>query len=208
MAGIEPVKQRGPRSADMQETRGGWRKSRHHFPGASAAFACHKTLFPFQCRDGHAPYASGAHRGAAETSDAAAQRQWRMPLSMSSLTSSCEHFLSASGFDRGPWLVVAFAAGIASWFVLGNPWQWSTAIGAGLLLALSGAAIWRETEVPHLRAVVADRWLPRSCQPRWFKADSTSLAQSRGMAILLREQSIVQVADHQGEHGWWRAEPD
>ena len=71
---------------------------------------------------------------------------------MSSLTSSCEHFLSASGFDRGPWLVVAFAAGIASWFVLGNPWQWSTAIGAGLLLALSGAAIWRETEVPHLRA--------------------------------------------------------
>jgi competence protein ComEC len=75
-----------------------------------------------------------------------------MPLSMSSLTSSCEHFLNASGFDRGPWLVVAFAAGIASWFVLGNPWQWSAAIGAGLLLALSGAAIWRETEVPHLRA--------------------------------------------------------
>ena len=36
--------------------------------------------------------------------------------------------------------------------MLGNPWQWSAAIGAGLLLALSGAAIWRETEVPHLRA--------------------------------------------------------
>lgn len=56
--------------------------------------------------------------------------------------------------------------------------------------------------------VVADRWLPRSCQPRWFKADITSLEQSGGLAILLREQSIVQVADHQGEHGWWRAEPD
>nr|WP_298896500.1 ComEC/Rec2 family competence protein [uncultured Altererythrobacter sp.] len=90
--------------------------------------------------------------GGAETSDAAVQRQWRMPLSMSSLTSACEHFLNASGFDRGPWLVVAFAAGIASWFMLGSPWQWTAAIGAGLLVALSGAAIWREAEVPHLRA--------------------------------------------------------
>ncbi len=93
--------------------------------------------------------------GGAETSDAAVQRQWRMPLSMSSLTSSCEHFLSASVFDRGPWLVVAFAAGIGSWFVLGNPWQRSAAIGAGLLLALSGAAVWRKTESPHLRAALA-----------------------------------------------------
>lgn len=56
--------------------------------------------------------------------------------------------------------------------------------------------------------VVADRWLPRSCQPRWLKADSKFLEQSGGLAIVLREQSIVQVADHQGQHGWWRAEPD
>jgi competence protein ComEC len=56
--------------------------------------------------------------------------------------------------------------------------------------------------------VVADRWLPRSCQPRWFKADSKFLEQSGGLAIVLGEQSVVQVADHQGQHGWWRAEPD
>eukprot|EP00913_Durusdinium_trenchii_P015286 g14347.t1 len=90
--------------------------------------------------------------GGAETSDAAVQRQWRMPLSMSSLTAASERFLSASGFDRGPWLVVAFAAGIASWFVLGAPWQWGMAIGAGLLLSLTGIAIWRDNDAPHLRA--------------------------------------------------------
>ena len=90
--------------------------------------------------------------GGAETSDAAVQRQWRMPVSMSSLATVSERFLSGSGFDRGPWLVVVFAAGISCWFVLGAPWQWSAAIGAGLLLALSGVSIWREAEVPHLRS--------------------------------------------------------
>lgn len=48
--------------------------------------------------------------------------------------------------------------------------------------------------------VLADRWLPRSCQPRWLKADSKFLEQSGGLAIVLGEQSVVQVADHQGQH--------
>ncbi|MBT8389717.1 MAG: hypothetical protein KJP13_08720 [Altererythrobacter sp.] len=56
--------------------------------------------------------------------------------------------------------------------------------------------------------VVAVRWLPRSCQPRWLKADGKFLEQSGGLAIVLGEQSIVRVSDYQGQHGWWRAEPD
>ena len=54
--------------------------------------------------------------------------------------------------------------------------------------------------------VVADRWLPRSCSPRWLKADARSLRESGGLAIFLAEQRIDTVADHQGEHGWWRGE--
>ena len=64
------------------------------------------------------------------------QRQWRMTLSVSSVTDAAEQFLSESGFDRGPWLVVAFAAGIASWFAFQDPWQWIAAIGAGQSLDL------------------------------------------------------------------------
>lgn len=52
--------------------------------------------------------------------------------------------------------------------------------------------------------VVSERWLPRSCRPRWLKADGRMLTESGGLAITLGEESIVRVADSQGEHGWWR----
>lgn len=56
--------------------------------------------------------------------------------------------------------------------------------------------------------VVADRWLPMSCRPKWLKADGKFLARSGGLAIVLADQRIQTVSDHQGQHGWWRAELD
>jgi competence protein ComEC len=52
--------------------------------------------------------------------------------------------------------------------------------------------------------VIADRWLPRSCKPRWFKADRASLQRSGGLAIDLTTGQVTSVADSQGHHGWWR----
>ena len=52
--------------------------------------------------------------------------------------------------------------------------------------------------------VYRDRWLPRSCTPRWLKADGRMLSATGGLAIDLEEQSDRTVADSQGEHGWWR----
>ena len=52
--------------------------------------------------------------------------------------------------------------------------------------------------------VVADRWLPRSCRPRWLKADRKLLERTGGLAINLEAATYDTVADHQGEHGWWR----
>lgn len=52
--------------------------------------------------------------------------------------------------------------------------------------------------------VVSDRWLPRSCKPRWLKADRRTLAQSGGLAIVLEDQHVTTVAEAQGHHGWWR----
>ena len=55
--------------------------------------------------------------------------------------------------------------------------------------------------------VVADRYLPRSCRPRWLKADRRYLEHSGGLAIDLSAQRITAVSETQGAHGWWR-EPE
>ncbi len=52
--------------------------------------------------------------------------------------------------------------------------------------------------------VIADRWLPRSCRPRWLKADRRFLEDRGGLSVYLADQSIVAVGDSQGVHGWWR----
>lgn len=53
--------------------------------------------------------------------------------------------------------------------------------------------------------VVSDRWLPRSCEPRWLRADARMLSETGGLAIVLGEEPTVRtVAETQGEHGWWR----
>ncbi len=76
--------------------------------------------------------------------DVAVQRTWRKVARLSSMADRLEGFLAGAGFDRGPWLTIAFGAGIAGWFVLGGPWQWLAAMGASLLAVIAAAAIWRD----------------------------------------------------------------
>lgn len=91
--------------------------------------------------------ASGVPIGASlQKSDVALQRQWRMGAHLSSAGDAVEAFLSRAGFDRAPWLAVAFATGIALWFTLDTPWQWSAAIGLGLIAAIAAQAAWRDRE--------------------------------------------------------------
>ncbi len=52
--------------------------------------------------------------------------------------------------------------------------------------------------------VVADRYLPRSCLPRWLKADRRLLQQTGGLALDLEGERIISVSTGQGQHGWWR----
>lgn len=53
--------------------------------------------------------------------------------------------------------------------------------------------------------VIADRRLPRSCVPRWLKADRRMLDRTGGLSIRLAGEEVTSVADGQGEHGWWAA---
>lgn len=87
--------------------------------------------------------------------DAAVQQQWPMPARMSSLADIAEGFLARSGFDRAPWLTVAFAGGIAAWFALPGPTSWIVFLAICSITVIAGAAIWRGVdERMHLRTGV------------------------------------------------------
>jgi competence protein ComEC len=51
--------------------------------------------------------------------------------------------------------------------------------------------------------VVSDRRLPRTCTPRWLKADRPFLRKSGGLSITLGERpSVATVAQRTGRHPW------
>lgn len=51
--------------------------------------------------------------------------------------------------------------------------------------------------------VVSDRRLPRTCVPRWLKADRSFLSRSGGLAITLGERpNVVTVRQRVGDHPW------
>ena len=50
---------------------------------------------------------------------------------------------------------------------------------------------------------VSDRWLPRSCAPRWLKLDRKALEETGGVAVYLDAKPRVEtVAERLGEHPW------
>ena len=55
--------------------------------------------------------------------------------------------------------------------------------------------------------VVSDRRLPRSCTPRWLKADATLLARTGGLAIRLDPPDVDTIASHTGGHPWAQRPP-
>lgn len=52
--------------------------------------------------------------------------------------------------------------------------------------------------------VIADRWLPRRCRPRWLKLDRRDLARRGGAAIDLDQGTISRSRDPRDEHPWVR----
>jgi competence protein ComEC len=50
--------------------------------------------------------------------------------------------------------------------------------------------------------VVSDRMMPRSCNPKWLKADKAMLTQTGGLAITLANGRVETVRDGEGLHPW------
>lgn len=53
--------------------------------------------------------------------------------------------------------------------------------------------------------VIADRGLPKSCRPRWFKADRFALARSGGLAVYLDPPRVRSTFDAGDRHPWRKA---
>ncbi|MES2492022.1 MAG: ComEC/Rec2 family competence protein [Pseudomonadota bacterium] len=92
---------------------------------------------------------------------------------MSSGLESVERFLAGAGFDRAPWLVVAFGTGIAAWFMLPYRPQWFAFIAASLGCAIAAQAVMREHgRHPYLRQALSALalMLAAGCATVWFKS--------------------------------------
>ncbi len=81
---------------------------------------------------------------------------WRRARSLSSgLADRGEAFLADAGFERAPWLAVAFALGVAAWFVLPDRTDWIGFIGVCAGLAAFAAWLGRSAgRWPYLRQAV------------------------------------------------------
>lgn len=82
----------------------------------------------------------------------------------------------------------------------GRPWHILMSRSSELVTERALAAACERADI-----VISDRWLPRSCQPRWLKADRRTLSKTGGLAIVLDGPELTTVAQAQGEHGWWPA---
>ncbi|MEO7737721.1 MAG: ComEC/Rec2 family competence protein [Novosphingobium sp.] len=80
----------------------------------------------------------------------------------------------------------------------GHPWHLLIARGA---ISVPERALAAACDVSDI--VIAARWLPQSCHPRWLKADRNMLDKFGGLTIDLSAQHIATVADGEGQHGWW-----
>ena len=118
--------------------------------------------------------------GGSEAPESAALQHgpWRRRNRLSSGLEALERFLGAAGFDRAPWLAVAFAVGIAAWFALANPAQWLALIAASLGTAvLAGAGMSGIGRFPYLRLalIVVPAAVALGCMTVWAKSEAVGV---------------------------------
>lgn len=118
-----------------------------------------------------------------------------------------ENMIELAGFDGEPAPLASWPGALCSrdFCVIalergGRQWQVLMSRSRNMIEERALAAACERSDI-----VISDRWTPRSCRPRWIKADGRMLAETGGLAIVLEGQEVTAVADRQGDHGWWRA---
>ncbi|MFD1959653.1 ComEC/Rec2 family competence protein [Novosphingobium panipatense] len=94
-----------------------------------------------------------------DASEAAALQHgpWTCKRLLSRGLAASERFLHQAGFEQGPWLSVAFGAGITAWFALPTPIWWAAFLGIALAFIATGSASFsaRQTYPYLLRGTTA-----------------------------------------------------
>ena len=128
---------------------------------------------------------------------------WRKLADLASGLARLEQFLERAGFDRAPWLVVAFAGGIAAWFALPTAAMWLVFIHAMLATCAFGlAALKEDGRFPYIRQAVTALTLAAAlgCALVWAKSELVGVtAIERPMVGTLNArvlERIDQPADH------------
>ncbi|OYZ42292.1 MAG: metal-binding protein [Novosphingobium sp. 16-62-11] len=85
------------------------------------------------------------------TAPAGQARHWDIRARLSSILEQVDGFLDAHPFERGLWLVVAFAAGIVAWVALPTQADWTALLLTALATALISLLFLDEARLPHLR---------------------------------------------------------
>ncbi len=70
---------------------------------------------------------------------------------LAKLPEQADRFLEAHPFDRGLWLVVAFAVGIVAWVALPNAADWVALLLTSLSVALGALIFLDESRIPYVR---------------------------------------------------------
>lgn len=100
-------------------------------------------------------------------------RPWNSARRLSRPLQVLERFLGSAGFDRAPWLAVAFGTGIALWFVLPDVEEWLALIASCLALSAAWAALLRaDGAYPFLRVsgIILPVVLATGCGSVWLRS--------------------------------------
>lgn len=98
---------------------------------------------------------------------------WAILRHLSSAARQLDTFVEGRPFERGNWLVVAFAAGIVLWLVLPSMWHWAAVIALCAAVAMMALAILsKEGDFAWLRAslVALPVMVAAGCLTVWSKS--------------------------------------
>ena len=112
----------------------------------------------------------------------AAAAVWGNLAQLSSMHRTIERFLMERAFERGPWLAVAFAAGIAGWTVLEGPADWAALMALCGAVFLLASLIPPDSDLPYLRQALlaVTLMVAAGCATIWAKSALVANRASRG----------------------------
>jgi len=109
-----------------------------------------------------------------------------------------EQFLADRPHERGPWLVVAFGAGVSAWVMLAGVWQWAAFMAMCAAAIAVAALITREGKADHIRLAIIGLCLMAGagCATIWMKSSLVGTAALAGRENVMIAGRIVDRQDN------------